>query len=146
MSYTSSSPIPVSTSDIDGANRGQRPDLINLAGALFVTTAGKQYRVWRGRIVDEVVPLSEDTTMRADDDGIAFRCTTALTIFVPELLSPRPTFIVNAPPTGNVSLDPTGAAQLNGAGTTLTRSRSSNPAGVAVVAYSEADGYGVSGS
>ena len=146
MSYTSSSPIPVSTSDIDGANRGQRPDLINLAGALFVTTDGKQYRVWRGRIVDEVVPLSEDTTLRVSDDGLVFRCTTAVTITVPELLSPRPSCVVHAPPTGNVSLDPTGAAQLNGAGTTLTRSRATNPAGFVISAYAESDGYGVSGS
>lgn len=92
------------------------------------------------------VTLSADYTVTAADDSAVFTCTTALTITVPELLSPRPSFIVNAPASGNVSLDPTGAAQLNGAGTTLTRSRSSNPAGIAVVAYSESDGYGVSGS
>ena len=93
-----------------------------------------------------VVSISTDTLITAADDGRTFNCTTALTITVPELLSPRPSFIVNPPASGNVSLDPTGAAQLNGAGTTLTRSRTSNPAGIAVVAYSESDGYGVSGS
>ena len=90
--------------------------------------------------------LYGDYTVTAADDGVIFNCTTALTITIPELLSPRPSFIVNPPATGNVSLDPTGAAQLNGAGTTLTRSRANNPAGVAVVAYAESDGYGVSGS
>ena len=90
--------------------------------------------------------VSADFTARAEDDGKIFTCTTVLTIFMPELLSPRPTFIVNPPPTGNVSLDPTGAAQLNGAGTTLTRSRTNNPAGFVVTAYAESDGYGVSGS
>ena len=100
--------------------------------------------------VTMAVPVSEsltgDRTITAADDARTFNCTTALTITIPELLSPRPSFIVNPPPTGNVSLDPTGAAQLNGAGTTLTRSRASNPAGIAVVAYAESDGYGVSGS
>ena len=92
------------------------------------------------------VTISTDTLLTAADDQRIFTCTTALTITVPELLSPRPSFIVNAPPTGNVSLDPTGAAQLNGATTTLTRSRANNYAGFVVTAYAESDGYGVSGS
>lgn len=90
--------------------------------------------------------LSSAYQISKDDDGKVFTCTTALTITIPANLSPRPSFIINPPATGDVSLDPTGAAQLNGAGTTITRSRASNPAGVAVVAYSESDGYGVSGS
>ena len=146
MSYLTASPIPVSAADITGANTGQRPDLINLAGAIFVTADGKQYRVWRGRIVDEIVPLSTDTTIRADDDGIAFQCTTALTITIPASLSPRPSFIVNPPAADNASIAVSGGANINGATTTLTRSRASNVAGVAVVPYAESDGYGVSGS
>lgn len=92
------------------------------------------------------ISLSADYTVSADDDKRTITCTTALTVTVPELLSPRPSFIVHAPPTGNVSLDPTGAAQLNGATTTLTRSRANNYAGFVVTAYAESDGYGVSGS
>lgn len=92
------------------------------------------------------VDLSTSITLTSDDDGATFACTTALTISIPELLSPRPSIVVIPPESGNVSLDPTGAAQLNGAGTTLTRNRTNNPAGVAVVAYAESDGYGVSGS
>lgn len=90
--------------------------------------------------------LTGDYTVTTSDDGVVFTCTAALTITIPELLSPRPSFIVNPPASGNVSIDPTGAAQLNGAGTTLTRSRTSNPAGFVVTAYAESDGYGVSGS
>lgn len=90
--------------------------------------------------------VSAGFTLSAADDGKVFTCTTALTITIPQGLSPRPTIIVNPPPTGDVSLDPTGSAQLNGAGTTLTRSRANNPAGFAVVPYTESDGYGVSGS
>lgn len=92
------------------------------------------------------VDLGEDITLTSDSDGAQFACTTAVTITVPELLDPRPSILVIPPPSGDVSLDPTGAAELNGATTTLTRSRASNPAGVAIIAYTDADGYGVSGS
>lgn len=93
-----------------------------------------------------VVSISTDTLITAADDGRTFNCTTALTITIPELLSPRPSFIVNPPASGNVSIAVSGGANINGSTTTLTRSRASNPAGVAVVPYAESDGYGVSGS
>lgn len=144
MSY--SSPITITAADIAGANAGQRPDLLAFGLQIYRTSDGQLYRVWRGRLVNDVIPLSEDTTLRVSDDGLVFRCTTAVTITVPELLSPRPSCVIHAPPTGDVSLDPAGAAQLNGAGTTLTRSRANNPAGFVVSAYAESDGYGVSGS
>ena len=61
-----------------------------------------------------VVSISTDTLITAADDGRTFNCTTALTITVPELLSPRPSFIVNPPASRNVSLDPTRADHLTG--------------------------------
>jgi hypothetical protein len=106
---------------------------------------------WKGG-QDVLVPigspvlLSAGVVIGASDDGKVFNCTTALTITFPELLIPRPSIIVNAPPSGNVSIARSGGALLNGAGTTLTRSRATNPAGFAVVPYAESDGYGVSGS
>ena len=93
-----------------------------------------------------VVSISTDTLITAADDARTFNCTTALTITIPELLSPRPSFIVNPPPTGNASIAVSGGANINGATTTLTRARSANVAGFAVVPYAESDGYGVSGS
>lgn len=93
-----------------------------------------------------VVSISTDTLITAADDARTFNCTTALTITIPANLSPRPSFIVNPPSSGNASIAVSGGANINGATTTLTRSRASNPAGVAVVAYAESDGYGVSGS
>lgn len=90
--------------------------------------------------------LSSAYQISKDDDGKTFNCTTALTITIPASLSPRPSFIVNPPASGNVSIAVSGGANINGATTTLTRSRASNVAGVAVVAYAESDGYGVSGS
>ena len=93
-----------------------------------------------------VVSISTATLITAADDGRTFNCTTALTITIPANLSPRPNFIVNPPPTGNASIAVSGGANINGAITTLTRARSANVAGFAVVPYAESDGYGVSGS
>lgn len=93
-----------------------------------------------------VVSISTDTLITAADDGRIFNLTAAATLTISASLSPRPSFIVNPPASGNASIAVSGGANVNGATTTLTRSRSSNPAGVAVVAYSESDGYGVSGS
>jgi hypothetical protein len=90
--------------------------------------------------------LSSAYQISKDDDGKVFNCTTALTITIPASLSPRPSFIVNPPASGNVSIAVSGGANINGATTTLTRARSANVAGFAVVPYAESDGYGVSGS
>ena len=90
--------------------------------------------------------LSGAKTISAIDNGRVFECTTALTITIPASLSPRPSFVVIPPSSGNVSIAVSGGANINGATTTLTRSRASNPAGIAIISYSESDGYGVSGS
>lgn len=94
-----------------------------------------------------IVQLQGDYTLASSDEGKQFACTTALNINVPDALVPRPTVFVDAPPTGNVSIVRSGSAALiNGASTTLTRSRSSNPAGFVILAHQDADSYGVSGS
>lgn len=93
-----------------------------------------------------VVSISTDTLITAADDGRIFNLTAAATLTISASLSPRPSFIVNPPASGNASIAVSGGANVNGATTTLTRSRSSNPAGVAVVPYAESDAYGVSGS
>ena len=92
------------------------------------------------------VTLSGAYQVTALDDGKVFTCTAALTITIPAALSPRPSFIVNPPSSGNVSIAVSGGAQVNGATTTLTRARTANVAGFAVVPYAESDGYGVSGA
>ena len=93
-----------------------------------------------------VVSISTDTLITAADDARTFNCTTALTITIPANLSPRPSFIVNPPASGNVSIAVSGGANINGATTTLTRARTANVAGFVVVPYAESDGYGVNGS
>lgn len=92
------------------------------------------------------VDLSANYTVTPADDGVIFNCTAALTITIPAGLSPKPSFIPVPPPTGNLSLAFTGGATGNGSAATQAFTRASNPAGVAVVAYAESDGYGVSGS
>ena len=106
---------------------------------------------WKGG-QDVLVPIgvpiivSADRTIAASDDGKVFSLTVAATLTIPANLSPRPSFIVNPPASGNVSIAVSGGANINGATTTLTRARSANVAGFAVVPYAESDGYGVSGS
>lgn len=91
------------------------------------------------------IPVSASFVVTAEDDGKIFDCTTALTVTYPLGLTPRPNIAYIPPPSGNLSIAVSGGATLNGATATLTRTRLSNPAGVGVVAYSESDGYGVSG-
>ena len=52
---------------------------------------------------------------------------------------------VYSPVSGTISIARSGAATINGAGTTLTRTRATNPVGFVVLAHSDADAYGVSG-
>ena len=92
--------------------------------------------------------LREDTSrnITATDNGKTLVCTTAITFTIPASLLPRPDFVVIPPASGNASIAVSGGAQINGATSTLTRSRASNPAGIVVIAYVESDAYGVSGS
>lgn len=93
-----------------------------------------------------IVVLSADRVITAADDGTVFQCTTALTITIPAGLSTQPSFVADPPATGNLTIAVSGGAQINGGTSSLTRARSSNPAGVAVTAHNESNQYGVSGS
>jgi len=120
-------------------NPGQqeaRPDAeaLQLLGTGLFTTPGAT------KVVGSSFTLTEA------DDGQVFNCTAALTVTIPAGLTPRPAVAIIPPPSGNLSIAVSGGAQINGATTTLTRSRASNLAGVAVQPYVDADGYGVSGS
>lgn len=87
---------------------------------------------------------SRDIT--AADNAKSLAPTGALTYTIPAGLSPMPSFTVDCPASGTISIAKSGAATLNGAGTTLTRTRASNPVGFVVLAHTDADAYGVSGS
>lgn len=94
------------------------------------------------RLAADWIPLQNNKTIEAADDGKCYACMNALTITFPSGLVPRPNIIAMPPPSGSVSL----VGTLNGASQTLTRSRANNPAGVAITPYEESDGYGVNGS
>lgn len=87
-------------------------------------------------------PEDSNRTLTAADDGKLIAATTAITITIPAVLSPRPAVGLQAPPSGNLSVTGT----INGSAQTLTRTRSTNPAGITLAPYSEVDGYGLSGS
>lgn len=82
----------------------------------------------------------------ADDNAKFLAPTGTLTYTIPAGLSPMPSFTVDCPASGTISIAKSGAATLNGAATTLTRTRSSNPVGFVVLAHSDTDAYGVSGA
>jgi hypothetical protein len=87
---------------------------------------------------------SRDIT--AADNAKSLAPTGTLTYTIPAGLDPMPSFTVDCPASGTISIAKSGAATLNGAGTTLTRTRASNPVGFVVLAHVDTDAYGVSGA
>lgn len=90
-------------------------------------------------------PLSAPLTVSSADDGKVYESTTAVTVTIPQNLSPKPV-VVFIPKGGTITVAVTGAATINGAATSLTRTLANNPAGFVVQPYLDANGYGVSGS
>lgn len=94
-----------------------------------------------------IIALVADRVLTAADDGKRFAAQSALTVTIPAGLVPQPEVVIQCPPTGNLSIAVSGGATINGATTTLTRARSANFAGVAIVRNIDAaNSYGVSGS
>lgn len=93
------------------------------------------------RIIDAV-----SRNITTADNGATLAPTGALTYTIPAGLSPMPSYTVDCPATGTISTAVTGGATTNGAVTTLTRTRAANPVGFVVLAHSETNSYGVSGS
>lgn len=80
----------------------------------------------------------------ADDNGRFLAPTAALTYTIPAGLYPTPSFTVDCPATGAVTIAVSGGATANGGTTSLSRARSANPVGFVVLSH-EYDAYGVSG-
>jgi hypothetical protein len=91
-----------------------------------------------------------DATSRAitaADNGRRLAPAAGITYTIPAGLSPKPAFSVQCPPSGTVTIAVSGGATINGAGTALTRARTSNRVGFVVEPYTDAgDAYGVSGA
>ena len=90
-------------------------------------------------------PVTSSRDITADDNGKFLTPSGTLTLTIPAGLDPMPSFTVDCPASGTVSIARSGAATINGAGTTLTRTRANNPVGFVVLAH-ESDAYGVSGA
>lgn len=90
--------------------------------------------------------LSGAYTLKASDDGQRFSCTTALTITIPDGLSPRPSITVTPPASGNLTITMAGSEQVSGASSATRARGTTNPAGVALTGYKDTAGYGLSGS
>ena len=94
----------------------------------------------------EPIADAASRNITAADNGLRLAPTVALTYTIPAGLSPKPSFSVNCPAAGAISVAVSGGATINGAGTTLTRTRAANPVGFVIQAHSEANSYGVSGA
>lgn len=92
-----------------------------------------------------VVAVSASRALASSDNGSVLRCSTSVTLEYPEGLGDAFSCLVEPPASGTVTLDPTGSCTLNGGTSNLTRTRSSNPAGVVIRALG-ANVAGVSGS
>ena len=79
------------------------------------------------------------------DNGRLLAPTTVITYTIPAGLSPMPSFTVDCPAAGAVTVAVSGGATINGAATALSRTRAANPVGFVVLVH-ESDAYGVSGS
>lgn len=91
------------------------------------------------------VSVSSSRAITAEDNGQFLKPTGAMTLTIPAGLSPMPSFTVDCPASGAVSIAASGGATINGATTTLTRTRAANPVGFVVLAH-ESDAFGVSGA
>ena len=109
-------------------------------GLTNAQAAAAQAMVSGTRIADAV-----SRSITINDNGAFLAPTAALTYTIPSGLSPMPSFTVDCPATGAISIARSGSATINGAATTITRARASNPVGFVVLAH-EADAYGVSGT
>lgn len=86
------------------------------------------------RKIEAPVPVGAGRALTIADNGKVLDVTAALTVTIPQDALPagfRCWFI--APSGVNLSVDPLGTVTLNGAGTTLTRARASNPTTVELV-------------
>jgi hypothetical protein len=92
------------------------------------------------------IAVAASREITADDSGAWLLPVAGVTLTIPAGLNPMPSFTVDCPAAGAVSIARSGAATINGAGTVLTRTRAANPVGFVVLAHADADAYGVSGA
>lgn len=139
----------LSGTGVPGAGLGVNDDAyVDFAGNVYYTKSagtwfslGVIYIAGGGRIIDAV-----SRSITISDNGQALAPSAALTYTIPAGLSPMPSFTIDCPSSGVVTIAVSGGSTINGVTTTLTRSRTANPVGFVVLAHSESNFYGVSGA
>ena len=112
--------------------------------ATYTTPAGGDTAL-SALVSGDRTPVASSRDITAGDNGKFLTPTGTLTLTIPAGLDPMPSFTVDCPASGTVSIARSTTATINGAGTTLTRTRANNPVGFVVLAH-ESDAYGVSGA
>lgn len=100
----------------------------------------------KGLVSGAVTAAAASRAITASDNAASLAPSAALTLTIPAGLSPMPSFTVDCPAGGTISIAVSGGATINGAATTLTRTRAANPVGFVVLAHLETDSYGISGA
>lgn len=90
--------------------------------------------------------VAASRAITAADNGALLAPAAGVVLTIPAGLSPAPSFTVACPATGTVTIAVSGGATINGAATSLARTRAANPAAFVVFAHAETDVYGVTGA
>lgn len=126
----------VNVSDAYGSFLVRSLQAVDTDGVLGVLSSGSAYPVI----------ISANKTIVTTDNQVTFSASNALTLTIPPGLSPAPSFIVQLPASGNVTLLPGSGVTLNGSASSMTRNAAGNPVrAVAVIALGN-NAYGVSGT
>jgi hypothetical protein len=100
----------------------------------------------RALVSGERISDTSSRDITADDNARTLAPTGTLTYTIPAGLSPMPSFTIDCPASGTITVAVSGGATLNGGFTPATRIRAANPVGFIVLAHSETDSYGISGT
>jgi len=126
---------------MSGFSLPANPVELSADGTSLVSGDGNEYPLVPGaRILDAV-----SRNITAADDGRMLAPTTSVTYTIPAGLNPAPSFSVDCPASGTISIARASGVTLNGGTSPLTRTRASNPVGFVVLAHTDTDAYGVSG-
>lgn len=125
---------------------------LNSSGNLSIyidTSRTYNVKTFDGDILNEIQPsiiaINASRSFTTDDDGKTFQVNGEYTLTLPSGLSWKRGVYIQCPAGSAVSIAVSGGATINGASTTLTRTRANNQAGFSVVPTGALNVYGVSG-
>lgn len=92
------------------------------------------------------IPVTASRSLTLADDGATLQCSAAVTLTVPQDLNLFRGVTVQCPASGTVTVAVGGTVTINGAATSLTRTRAANFAGFSIIPADSPNVYGVSGA